>query len=169
MGVRWPNYVCEVYRRRVTGGWGSVARSCSWNCVRSLVCVQPVTVMCCPDSSIHRDTLLRPFLPLLSSCVGGAGVFIPLVYRLRLCSRYSRDASVIIFVRTCFCCCFGMHCACCVLQRLNDLIGPTRPSSVQEPVLFSGTLRANLDPFEAYTDEEVWDALEQASLAPTVR
>lgn len=40
---------------------------------------------------------------------------------------------------------------------------------VQEPVLFSGTLRANLDPFEAYTDEEVWDALEQASLASTVR
>lgn len=41
--------------------------------------------------------------------------------------------------------------------------------SVQEPVLFSGTLRANLDPFEAYTDDEVWDALEQASLAATVR
>eukprot|EP00752_Nemacystus_decipiens_P001289 g1282.t1 len=39
----------------------------------------------------------------------------------------------------------------------------------QEPVLFSGSLRANLDPFEVYTDEEVWDALEQASLAPTVR
>ncbi|CAM9789450.1 unnamed protein product [Ectocarpus sp. 4 AP-2014] len=39
----------------------------------------------------------------------------------------------------------------------------------QEPVLFSGSLRANLDPFEVYTDEEVWDALEQASLAATVR
>ncbi|CAN0058507.1 unnamed protein product, partial [Hapterophycus canaliculatus] len=39
----------------------------------------------------------------------------------------------------------------------------------QEPVLFSGSLRANLDPFEVYTDEEVWDALDQASLAATVR
>lgn len=36
-------------------------------------------------------------------------------------------------------------------------------------MLFSGTLRANLDPFEAYSDSEVWDALEQASLGPTVR
>ncbi|CAM9386572.1 unnamed protein product [Laminaria digitata] len=39
----------------------------------------------------------------------------------------------------------------------------------QEPVLFSGTLRANLDPFEVYSDDEVWDALEQASLSSTVR
>lgn len=39
----------------------------------------------------------------------------------------------------------------------------------QEPVLFSGTLRDNLDPFGAYSDKEVWDALEQASLGPTVR
>lgn len=36
-------------------------------------------------------------------------------------------------------------------------------------MLFSGTLRDNLDPFNVYTDEEVWDALEQASLGPTVR
>ena len=42
-------------------------------------------------------------------------------------------------------------------------------SHEQEPVLFSGTLRANLDPFEVYEDDEVWDALEQASLSSTVR
>ncbi|XP_055346894.1 uncharacterized protein LOC129594288 [Paramacrobiotus metropolitanus] len=34
----------------------------------------------------------------------------------------------------------------------------------QEPVLFSGTLRLNLDPFGAYQDEEVWRALENAHL-----
>ncbi|KAM9305127.1 multidrug resistance-associated protein 1 [Gastrophryne carolinensis] len=34
----------------------------------------------------------------------------------------------------------------------------------QDPVLFSGSLRMNLDPFEKYTDEEVWSALELAHL-----
>ncbi|XP_041829097.1 ATP-binding cassette sub-family C member 3 isoform X2 [Melanotaenia boesemani] len=34
----------------------------------------------------------------------------------------------------------------------------------QEPVLFSGTLRMNLDPFEKYTDEEVWKAVEHSHL-----
>ncbi|XP_061089115.1 ATP-binding cassette sub-family C member 3 isoform X2 [Conger conger] len=34
----------------------------------------------------------------------------------------------------------------------------------QEPVLFSGTLRMNLDPFEKYTEEELWKALELSHL-----
>ena len=34
----------------------------------------------------------------------------------------------------------------------------------QDPVLFSGTLRMNLDPFSSYSDQQVWAALEQAHL-----
>ncbi|XP_066155170.1 multidrug resistance-associated protein 1-like [Euwallacea fornicatus] len=34
----------------------------------------------------------------------------------------------------------------------------------QDAVLFSGSLRMNLDPFEKYSDEEVWTALEMAHL-----
>ncbi|XP_076819731.1 multidrug resistance-associated protein 1-like isoform X1 [Clavelina lepadiformis] len=34
----------------------------------------------------------------------------------------------------------------------------------QDPVLFSGTLRMNLDPFDVYNDIELWDALEHSHL-----
>ncbi|KAK9303949.1 hypothetical protein QLX08_004533 [Tetragonisca angustula] len=34
----------------------------------------------------------------------------------------------------------------------------------QDPVLFSGSLRINLDPFNSYSDDEVWRALEHAHL-----
>ncbi|XP_076024056.1 ATP-binding cassette sub-family C member 3 isoform X2 [Genypterus blacodes] len=34
----------------------------------------------------------------------------------------------------------------------------------QEPVLFSGSLRMNLDPFESYSEDELWKALEHSHL-----
>ncbi|PIC15233.1 hypothetical protein B9Z55_022287 [Caenorhabditis nigoni] len=34
----------------------------------------------------------------------------------------------------------------------------------QDPVLFSGTLRMNLDPFEAFNDDRIWEALRNAHL-----
>ena len=36
--------------------------------------------------------------------------------------------------------------------------------TLQDPVLFSGSLRMNLDPFEQYTDQQIWTVLEHAHL-----
>jgi len=38
----------------------------------------------------------------------------------------------------------------------------------QDPVLFSGTVRSNLDPFAEYTDQEVWTALDHVHLKKDV-
>ncbi|NXX50089.1 MRP6 protein, partial [Tricholaema leucomelas] len=38
----------------------------------------------------------------------------------------------------------------------------------QDPVLFSGSLRMNLDPLNQYTDADIWTALEQTQLKPFV-
>ena len=40
---------------------------------------------------------------------------------------------------------------------------------LQDPVLFSGSLRINLDPFNSHTDDDVWRALETAHLSEFVR
>ncbi|XP_035914949.1 multidrug resistance-associated protein 1 isoform X2 [Anopheles stephensi] len=39
----------------------------------------------------------------------------------------------------------------------------------QDPVLFSGTLRINLDPFNAQSDDDIWKALEHAHLKSFVK
>ncbi|XP_042517058.1 ABC transporter C family member 3-like [Macadamia integrifolia] len=39
----------------------------------------------------------------------------------------------------------------------------------QEPTMFEGTLRNNLDPLEEYTDEQIWEALDKCQLGDEVR
>lgn len=40
---------------------------------------------------------------------------------------------------------------------------------LQDPCLFAGTLRENLDPLEEYSDEKLWQALEMTSLKETMQ
>ncbi|KAF2073022.1 hypothetical protein CYY_005668 [Polysphondylium violaceum] len=39
----------------------------------------------------------------------------------------------------------------------------------QDPFIFSGTIRANLDPYEQYTDQEIWEALEKVQMNTVVQ
>ncbi|XP_061366697.1 ABC transporter C family member 3-like isoform X2 [Gastrolobium bilobum] len=39
----------------------------------------------------------------------------------------------------------------------------------QDPTMFEGTVRSNLDPLEEYTDEQIWEALDMCQLGDEVR
>ncbi|XP_043696070.1 ABC transporter C family member 3-like isoform X1 [Telopea speciosissima] len=39
----------------------------------------------------------------------------------------------------------------------------------QDPTMFEGTLRSNLDPLEEYTDEQIWEALDRCQLGDEVK
>ncbi|KAG5204282.1 hypothetical protein JEQ12_002258, partial [Ovis aries] len=50
---------------------------------------------------------------------------------------------------------------------LHDLRKKTSVA-LQEPVLFTGTMRKNLDPFNDHTDNELWNALEEVQLKESI-
>lgn len=50
------------------------------------------------------------------------------------------------------------------IKKLNqDSLLLTTKSVFQDPVLFTGSMRKNLDPFNQHTDEELWNALKEVS------
>ena len=53
---------------------------------------------------------------------------------------------------------------CPVANVVNFMMNNICCPLSQDPVLFSGSLRMNLDPFDTYTDEEIWSSLELAHL-----
>ncbi|XP_032875191.1 ATP-binding cassette sub-family C member 9-like isoform X1 [Amblyraja radiata] len=58
----------------------------------------------------------------------------------------------------------GIDISCVTLDRLRKAISIIP----QDPILFSGTIRFNLDPYSIHSDKELWDALEVAQLKPLV-
>jgi ATP-binding cassette subfamily C (CFTR/MRP) protein 1 len=59
----------------------------------------------------------------------------------------------------------GVDCLRIGLKELRSKIGIVP----QNPVLFEGTLRSNLDPFDEYSDGEIWNALEGCGMLSTVK
>ena len=50
-------------------------------------------------------------------------------------------------------------------QQTNQLFSSAKTTIFfQDPVLFSGNMRSNLDPFNKYSDDELWRTLEHAHL-----
>ena len=48
---------------------------------------------------------------------------------------------------------------CCVY--CNNIYSYWYVYDIQDPVLFSGTVRYNLDPFDDYQDHQMWDVLDE--------
>ena len=59
----------------------------------------------------------------------------------------------------------GIDCLCIGLKDLRSKIGIVP----QNPVMFEGTLRSNLDPFDEFSDDDIWDALEGCGMLSTVK
>ena len=71
-----------------------------------------------------------------------------------------------VLLRECLCPLVGdcvRVCACVCVPRAKFTIGHV---FAQEPTLFSGTLRGNLDPLQQSNDAAVWEALDKVRPHP---
>ncbi len=55
------------------------------------------------------------------------------------------------------------------LRTTDDALFVVRHASFQEPALFNGSLRFNLDPCGRHSDTHIWDVLRSCGLADFVR
>ncbi|XDC58871.1 hypothetical protein R6Z07M_010053 [Ovis aries] len=57
--------------------------------------------------------------------------------------------------------------------RINDIglhdLRKNMSVALQEPVLFTGTMRKNLDPYNEYLEEELWNVLEEVQLKEAIK
>lgn len=65
--------------------------------------------------------------------------------------------------------CYGFRHRLSVVHSLSISISSLRLVFFQDPVLFAGSLRFNIDALGEHTDAEIWGALESAHLAPAIR
>ncbi|MCO5577646.1 hypothetical protein L7F22_031477 [Adiantum nelumboides] len=61
--------------------------------------------------------------------------------------------------------CFGLEYARAAIFKVSWLIGLI----LEDPILIQGSVRFNLDPFEVYTDVEIYEALERVHLLPKIQ
>ena len=125
-----------------------IERDLIWYLKRSLVILMVERRWCCIQYNITSSTILYA---LQVGIVGrtGAGKSSLTLGLFRIIE--AAGGSIVID---------GYNIALFGLQDLRSRI----TIIPQDPVLFADTLRANLDPYEAYTDHELWKSLESAHL-----
>jgi len=94
----------------------------------------------------------------------------------RCCKRRLNQGFVISASTNAHCCYCDLVCLFICLYTGDSCLDGSRYPNVtllpylrQDPVLFSGSLRNNLDPFGHYSDAELWMVLDHAHLRPFVQ
>lgn len=163
--IRPKIYTKEV--RALTKGWGGASKAGAPNLVGAKKTTFPFA-----DNSIEFCGCELKYRPDLPPAVVDLNVRIEPGCCLGICGRTGSGKSS-LFV---------------ILLRLTELtsghvvVGNVRVTDTslenlrrfitiipQDPVLFSGSIRKNIDVFSNYSDKEIWDVLEMAQLATTIK
>ncbi|KAG7396733.1 hypothetical protein PHYBOEH_001857 [Phytophthora boehmeriae] len=131
----------------------------------------PMTSSWPPHGAITFDNLCLKYRPELPLVLRGVSMTIGAGEKVGICGRTGAGKSslMIALFRICEFESGSVKIGGVDIQnvRLTDL---RRSLAIipQDPVLFSGTLRENMDPFGAYSDADVWKVLQQVHLADAV-